>query len=62
LSSTQQKLEYKFQKVMTVKEILDTLHLKVQYFAVLVNGSVVGLNDRIEAGQTIIVLPKIAGG
>ncbi len=45
-----------------VSDLLDELKLNGKFFAILVNGKKVGLNDIIEEGSSIVLLPKIAGG
>jgi sulfur carrier protein ThiS len=45
-----------------VSEILQELGLKEEFFAVLINGRKASLNEEIEKGTKIIVLPKIKGG
>ena len=42
--------------------ILQELHLRSRYFAVLVNGQKVSPEHQIDEGDEILILPKIAGG
>ena len=48
----------------TVKQLLLELGLlsSKKYLAVLVNGQVADLKQRIDPGQQIVVLPTISGG
>ena len=45
-----------------VSELLQELGLKEDYFAVIINGRKARLDEEIEKGTKIIVLPKIKGG
>lgn len=45
-----------------VSEMLQELGLKEEFFAVIINGKKASLNEEIEKGTKIIVLPKIKGG
>lgn len=45
-----------------VYEVLKQLKIEDRYFAILVNGHRVHINDSILPEDEIIVLPKIAGG
>ncbi len=62
LTETSSITTYKVNTKQTVASILEALGLQQKYFAVLVNGRKVNLQDVLEEGQEIIVLPKIAGG
>jgi len=53
---------YSVPQSMTVKDILRQLQLEEKIFVVLMNGKRVKLDDQIERGSEIIILPKIAGG
>ena len=46
----------------TVKDLLAKLNLELSYFAVLIDGKSVDLDQAIEEGSKVIILPKIAGG
>ena len=46
----------------TVKELLEQLKLQNKFFAILINGKNAKLDDLIESGAEITILPKIAGG
>lgn len=45
-----------------VSELLQELGLEEEFFAVIINGKKAKLNEEIEKGTKIIVLPKIKGG
>ncbi|MGQ9722298.1 MAG: MoaD/ThiS family protein [Candidatus Jordarchaeum sp.] len=45
-----------------VSELLQELGLKDEFFAVIINGKKAKLNEEIEKGTNIIILPKIKGG
>ncbi len=45
-----------------VAALLQELGLEEEFFAVIVNGRKASLNEEIEKGAKIIVLPKIKGG
>ncbi|MHA2315322.1 MAG: MoaD/ThiS family protein [Candidatus Hermodarchaeia archaeon] len=49
-------------KSKTVRELLKELGLLHRHFVVLVDGKRALLEDAIEEGQRVIVLPIIAGG
>ena len=53
---------YRVNMTRTVGDLLKELKLESKYFAILANGKKVGLNDQIEEGAEITILPKIAGG
>jgi sulfur carrier protein ThiS len=42
--------------------LLHDLSLDDKYFAILVDGKKASLDTVIESGQSIVVLPRIAGG
>ena len=44
-----------------VSELLQELGLEEEFFAVIINGKKAKLNEEIEKGTSIIVLPKIKG-
>ncbi|MEM2135802.1 MAG: MoaD/ThiS family protein [Candidatus Jordarchaeaceae archaeon] len=46
----------------TVAELLQEMGLEQEFFAVLIDGKKANLNEEIEKGTKIIVLPKIKGG
>ena len=46
----------------TVADLLKDLKLESKFFAILANGKKVELNDTIDEGSEITILPKIAGG
>ncbi|MDO8122828.1 MAG: MoaD/ThiS family protein [Candidatus Hermodarchaeota archaeon] len=54
--------EIRLTKSKTVRELLKELGLLHRHFVVLVDGKRVSLEDAIEEGQRVIVLPIIAGG
>ncbi|MHA1376987.1 MAG: MoaD/ThiS family protein [Candidatus Helarchaeota archaeon] len=56
------KSELILEKRTTVRELLAKLNLEMSYFAVLVDGKAVDLDHSIDAGEKVIILPKIAGG
>ena len=62
MSKTSTLMEIVLEKKMTVKDLLLQLNLQEQFFSMLVDGKVVSLNDTIEMGNKVIILPKIAGG
>ncbi len=45
-----------------VSELLQELGLEEEFFAVIINGKKAKLNEEIEKGTNIVVLPKIKGG
>nr|MDO8081823.1 MoaD/ThiS family protein [Candidatus Freyarchaeota archaeon] len=45
-----------------VAEMLQELGLQEEFFAVIINGRKADLNEEVEKGTKIIVLPKIKGG
>ncbi len=49
-------------KRTTVRDLLIKLNLQTSYFAVLIDGKTVELDQTIEEGSKVIILPKIAGG
>jgi len=46
----------------TVAELLQEMGLEQEFFAVLIDGKRANLNEEVEKGTKIIVLPKIKGG
>ncbi|MHA1111132.1 MAG: MoaD/ThiS family protein [Promethearchaeota archaeon] len=54
--------EYVVKEERTVKDLLHDLNLDDKYFAILVDGKKASLDTVIETGQSIVVLPRIAGG
>ena len=54
--------EFKTQKEQIVSDLLKELNLNDKFFAILVNGKKASLNDKIEEGSDIVILPRIAGG
>ena len=54
--------EYIVKEKRTVKDLLHDLNLDDKYFAILVDGKKASLDTVIEDGQSIVVLPRIAGG
>jgi sulfur carrier protein ThiS len=46
----------------TVAELLQEMGLEQEFFAVLIDGKKANLNEEVEKGTKIIVLPKIKGG
>ncbi|MHA1674224.1 MAG: MoaD/ThiS family protein [Promethearchaeota archaeon] len=53
---------YKVKNARTVSDLLKELKLETKFFAILVNGKRVSLENMIEEGSEITILPKIAGG
>ena len=53
---------YRVKSSRTVADLLKDLSLESKFFAILVNGKKVDLNDKVEAGSDIVILPRIAGG
>ena len=49
-------------KERTVEELLKELKLSGKFFAVLVNGKRVDLTHKIKENDSVVLLPKIAGG
>jgi len=54
--------EFKIQKNQLVGDLLKELKLNDKFFAILVNGKKASLNDEIQEGSDIVILPRIAGG
>ena len=54
--------EIRLTKSKTVRELLKELGLLHRHFVVLVDGKRALLDDYIEEGQRVIVLPIVAGG
>jgi len=57
-----QMQKLKVEKTMSVGNLLREMKLEQQYFAVLVDGKRVDLDETIDANTEIIILPRIAGG
>ena len=53
---------YRVNVARTVADLLKELKLESKYFAILADGKKVGINDKIDEGSEITILPKIAGG
>lgn len=62
ISTTGSLKTYRVKNAHTVEDLLKELKLESKFFAVLANGKKVGLNNMIEEGAEITILPKIAGG
>jgi len=62
ITSTGSLKTYRVNMARTVGDLLNDLKLESKYFAILANGKKVELNDLIEDGSEITILPKIAGG
>lgn len=45
-----------------VADLLKDMKLNGKFFAILIDGKKAELSDQIKEGQSIILLPKIAGG
>ena len=45
-----------------VSELLKELKLSNKFFAILINGKRAGLDDVIKASDSVVLLPRIAGG
>lgn len=54
--------EFKIHKEQLVSDLLKELNLNDKFFAILVNGKKASLNDEIQEGSDIVILPRIAGG
>ncbi len=54
--------EFQLTESKTVRELLRELGLLHRHFVVLVDGKRAYLEDAIEEGQRVLVLPIIAGG
>ena len=57
-----QMQKLKVEKTMSVGQLLSEMKLEQQYFAVLVDGKRVDLDETVDANTEIIILPRIAGG
>ena len=53
---------YKVNAQKNVSDLLTELKLETKFFAILADGKKVGLDDTIEEGAEITILPRIAGG
>lgn len=62
LQSTGSLKSYRVKTSRTVTDLLKDLKLESKFFAILVDGKKVDLNDKIEEGSDIVILPRIAGG
>ena len=63
ITSTGSLKTYRVNMARTVGDLLKDLKLESKYFAILANGKKVGsLDDKIEEGVEITILPRIAGG
>ncbi len=62
LQSTGSLKSYRVKTSRTVADLLKDLKLESKFFAILVDGKKVDLNDKIEEGSDIVILPRIAGG
>lgn len=62
VNETSSMAVYRIKNRQTVENVLASLNLEAKFFAVLVNGKKVNLEDSINEGDEILVLPKIAGG
>ena len=62
LQSTGSLKSYRVKTSRNVSDLLKDLKLESKFFAILVNGKKVELNDTIEEGSEIVILPRIAGG
>ncbi|MFX0167727.1 MAG: MoaD/ThiS family protein [Candidatus Hodarchaeota archaeon] len=54
--------EIRLAKTKTVRELLKELGLLHRHFVVLVDGKRAEFSEEIKEGQSVIVLPVIAGG
>ena len=63
ISTTGSLKTYRVNVARTVGDLLKDLKLESKYFAILANGKKVGsLDDKIDEGTEITILPRIAGG
>ena len=62
ITSTGSLKTYKVKTARTVSDLLKELKLETKFFAILVNGKRVSLENMIDEGSEITILPKIAGG
>ncbi|MHA1585501.1 MAG: MoaD/ThiS family protein [Promethearchaeota archaeon] len=62
ISTTGNLKMYRVKAARKVSDLLKDLKLETKFFAVLADGKKVGLDDTIEEGAEITILPKIAGG
>jgi sulfur carrier protein ThiS len=53
---------YRVKTSRTVGDLLTELKLETKFFAILADGKKVGLEDKIDSGAEITILPRIAGG
>lgn len=54
--------EFKVEEEQTVEKLLEDMKLKGLALAVLVDGVKVSMDDVIKEGQSVVILPIIAGG
>ena len=54
--------EFKVKTEKKVSDFLKELKLDNKFFAILINGKKASLDTVIKAGESIVLLPKIAGG
>ena len=54
--------DFRLAESKTVRELLKELGLLYRHFVVLVDGKRAFLEDEIQEGQRVIVLPIVAGG
>ena len=62
ISTTGTLKTYRVNTTRNVADLLKELNLESKFFAILADGKKVGLEDKIEEGSEITILPKIAGG
>ncbi len=62
ISTTGTLKTYRVNTTRNVADLLKELKLESKFFAILADGKKVGLEDKIEEGSEITILPKIAGG
>lgn len=62
ISTTGTLKTYRVNTTRNVADLLKELKLESKFFAILADGKKVGLDDKIEEGSEITILPKIAGG
>ncbi|UYP44929.1 hypothetical protein NEF87_001214 [Candidatus Lokiarchaeum ossiferum] len=62
ISTTGTLKTYRVNTTRNVADLLKELKLESKFFAILADGKKVDLDDKIEEGSEITILPKIAGG
>ena len=62
LNRTSNITTYRAKNNQKVQDMLKKLNLELNFFAILVNGKRVGINQEIQKDDEIVILPKIAGG